>query len=369
MAARSFTAFLRDQDSRRVARALDESAIVHRGTVRDAARRCQTEPSADLLIVDLDGEQNPLAHMADLLRVCRPETTILATGSENNVVLANDLYRGGVFLYLPKPLEVADLDRGLNEVDAAEAHERRPEIQTSRLVLVLGKGMGTNTATVLLARLAAERGRYVSCLDLDPNFGTLALGLDTQPERGLAQALQSSDAIAIDRLQAHVSSRIGLIAHPYDQAGQHYDGEHALPELVGALTAYAHLILACGASPAQVEALRHLTTSHLVVFEPTPAGVSIAMRWLRILEGSSCMLLMNHARPLPNVLTEEQIRTSLGGRSPDAVFPHIKGMPRAMALGEPEHAVSRRERDILDRILNPLVGAAGRAAATEMQQL
>ncbi|MCY4012160.1 MAG: hypothetical protein OXG82_05525 [Gammaproteobacteria bacterium] len=365
MAAPPFTAFLRDQDSRRVARALDEHAVVHRGTVKDAARRCQAEPSADLLLVDLDGEQNPLAHMATLLRVCRPETTILATGSENNVALANDLYRGGVFLYLPKPLELADLDRGLREVDAAQAHERRPEIQTSRLVLVLGKGMGTNTATALLARLAAERGRYVSCLDLDPNFGTLALALDTQPERGFAQALQSPGGLSVDRLQSHVSNRIGLIAHPYDQAGQHYDGEHALPELVGALAAYAHLILACGASTAHVDALRHLTTCHLVVFEPTPAGVSIAMRWLRILEGSSCMLLMNHARPLPHVLTEEQIRTSLGGRSPDVVFPHVKGMPRAMALGEPERAVSRRERELLDRVLNPLVGTAGPAAAEE----
>ena len=359
-------AFLRDQDSRRVARALDEHGVVHRGTVRDAARRCQTEPSADVLLVDLDGEQNPLAHMAALLGVCRPETTILATGSENNVTLANDLYRGGVFLYLPKPLEVADLNRGLREVDAA--HEQRPEIQTSRLVLVLGKGMGANTATALLARLAAERGRYVNCVDLDRNFGTLALALDTQPERGLAQAMQSSDAISVDRLRAHVSNRIGLIAHPYDQAGQQYDGEHALPELIGALAAYAHLILACGASTAQVDALRHLTTIHLIVFEPTPAGVSIAMRWLRILEGSSCMLLMNHTRPLPHVLTDEQIRTSLGGRSPDVVFPHVRGMARAMALGEPERAVSGRERDILDRILNPLVGTAGPTATEEPQR-
>lgn len=357
--AGTFTAFIHDADSRRVVRELDEQASIRRGTVRNAARVCETESSADVLLVDLDGEQNPLAHMATLLRVCRPQTVILATGSENNVALANDLYRGGVFLYLPKPLDLTDLRRGVREVDAAHDEESRPEIQTSRLVLVLGKGMGTNTVAALLARLAAERGRYVSCLDLDANFGTLSLALDTQPERGLAQALQSTadGGFAMERLQARVSDRIGLIAHSYDQTGrpQVEDGLHALIE---ALSSQAHMILTCGASLAHVEALRHLTTNHIIVFEPTPAGVSIASRWLRILDGATSTLVMNHARPLPQLLSQDQLRNSLGDRGADVELPYIKNMARSMALGEPERAITRRERDLLDRILNPLVGLA-----------
>ena len=353
-----FTAFLNDADSRRVVRDADDQATVRRGTVRNAARACQTEESADVLLVDLDGEQNPLAHMALLLQVCRPQTVILATGSENNVALANDLYRGGVFLYLPKPLDANDLRRGMFEVEAAHDDEPRPEIQTSRLVLVVGKGMGTNTVTALLARLAGERGRYVSCLDLDPNFGTLSLAFDAQPERGLAQALQNpAGGFDIERLQARVSDRIGLIAHSYDQSGQRYS-EDGLHGLVDALATHAHVILACGLSLDQVESLRHLTTNHLIVFEPTPAGVSIAARWLRILEGATSTLVMNHARSLQALLSDEQLRNSLGGRAPDVVIPYLKTMARAMALGEPERAISRRERDLLDRILNPLVGLA-----------
>lgn len=357
--ADSFTAFLHDAESRRTVRELGDDAAIKRGTVRTAARACETEASADVLLVDLDGEQNPLAHMAALLRVCRPQTAILATGSENNVALANDLYRGGVFLYLPKPLDVADLRRGMREVDSVHDEERRPEIQTSRLVLVVGKGMGTNTVAALLARLAAQRGRYVSCLDLDANFGTLALALDTQPQRGLAQALQGSiDSGATERLQARVSDRIGLIAHPFDQAGlpQADDG---LYELVESLASQAHMILVCGASLAQVETLQRLTTDHVVVFEPTPAGVSIAARWLRILDGAASTLVMNHARPLPQIINEEQLRNSLGDRVPDAELPYIKAMARAMAFGEPERAIAKRERESLDRILNPLVGLAG----------
>ena len=355
--AGTFAAFLHDADSRRIVKELNDEAAIRRGTVRTAARTCETESSADVVLVDLDGEQNPLAHMAALLRVCRPQTVILATGSENNVALANDLYRGGVFLYLPKPLDLSDLRRGLREVESVHDEEPRPEIQTSRLVLVLGKGMGTNTVTALLARLAAERGRYVSCLDLDADFGTLALALDTQPERGLAQALQSTNGFAMERLQARVSDRIGLIAHSYDQAGRP-QAEEGLPGLIEAMSSQAHMTLTCGASLGHVEALRHLTTDHIVVFEPTPAGVSVAARWLRILEGANPALIMNHARPLPQILSQEQIRNSLGDRAPDVELPYIKTMARSMAFGEPEKAISRRERESLDRLLNPLVGLA-----------
>lgn len=356
--AAEFAAYLHDADSRRIVREMDEHATIRRGTVRNAARACQTEASADIMLVDLDGEQNPLADMATLLRVCRPETIILATGTENNVTLANDLYRGGVFLYLPKPLEVADLRRGMHEVEAAQDEDPRPEIQTSRLVLVVGKGMGTTTLTALLARLAAERGRYVSCLDLDADFGTLSLALDTQPERGLAQALEDTEGGgAVDRLQARVSDRISLVAHPFDQAGQHH-AENGLLALIDRLSNHAHMVVACGVSTGHVAALRHLTTNHLVVFEPTPAGVSIAARWLRILDGAASTLIVNHARPLPPFLGQEQMRNSLGDRRPDIELPYIKAMARSMALGEPERAISRRERDVLDRILNPLVGLA-----------
>ena len=360
MAETPFTAFLNDARSRRVLREVDRAAKLQRGSVRDAVRSCRTARSPDLLLVDLDGEQNPIVHVAALLQVCRPESVILATGSENNVTLANDLYRGGVFLYLPKPLDAANLRRALDEVESVQTDETRPEIQTSRLMLVLGDGMGTNTLTVLLARIAAERGRYVSCLDLDRNFGSLALALDTPPQRGLLQALQRADdgAIAVDQLQARVSPRIGLVAHPVDQINPLPTDERGLEAVIDALSAQAHMVLACGVTTEQVMHLRPLTTNHLVVFEPTPAGISVATRWLRILDGATSALVLNHARPLPSLIGEEQMRDALGGRSPDVQLPYVRGMARAMALGEPEKALSRRDRQALERFLQPLVGGA-----------
>ena len=366
MAESEFTAFLNDATSRRVMQEVDRAAKVHRGTVRHAARACRDTRSSDIMLVDLDGEQNPLSHVATLLQVCRPESVILATGSENNVVLANDLYRGGIFLYLPKPLDPVNVRNAVHEVMAVSEEKERPQIQASQVVLMHGKGMGVNTVTTLLAHLAGELGRYVSCLDLDANFGCLSLALNTRPERGLAQLLQDpegTDSFALDRLQARVTNRVSLFAYPVDQSGQADLHEDALDALVRELSNHAHLILVCGASMEHVAAMRHLVTNHVVVFEPTPAGVSIAARWLRILKGASSSLILNRARPLPNLLAQDQLRNAFGDRLPDVEIPYIRDMAEAMALGEPENALSRREREPLSRFLQTLLGVAAAEGA------
>ena len=354
-----FTAFLNDVESRRVIQEVDRTAQVQRGNVRNAARACRNSRSADILLVDLDGEQNPISFVAELLEVCRPESVILATGSENNVALANELYRGGIFLYLPKPLDAVNLRNAVREVVTVTDQQERPQIQASQVVLVHGKGMGVNTVTTLLAHLAADQGRYVSCVDLDAHFGSLALAFNTQPERGLTQVLQErgdADDLTIERLQARVTGRIGLVAHPLDETAQPDFLDESLHALINALSSHAHLILVCGASMAHLTAMQHLATNHAVVFEPTPAGASVAARWLRLLQGAPSALIVNHARPLPDLLSSEHLRNALGGRLPDVDVPYIRGMAEAMALGEPQRAITRRHREPLNGFLRTLLG-------------
>ena len=68
-------------------------------------------------------------------------------------------------------------------------------------------------------------------------------------------------------------------------------------------------------------------------------------------------LIMNHARPLPNLLGQEHLRNAFAERLPDIVIPYVRNMAEAMALGEPELALTRRERDPLNRFLRTLLGA------------
>lgn len=366
MAEEAFVAFLNDRESRNLVQNANKGARVQNGTVRNAAWEFRNKRSPEILLVDLDGEQNPIVYVPALIQVCRPESIVLVTGSENNVALANELYRGGVFLYLPKPLDATNLTAAMREVAAVNGEGVRPDIQASRLLPVLGKGFGTNTLTVLLARMAAEAGRYVSCVDLDPNFGSLAMAFDTQPRRGFAQALQAPGGdghTMLERLQAQVSPRIGLVAHPVDQSGQDSFSEEGLSGLIDALAAQAHIILVCGVLPRHIDMLRHMATSHVIVFEPTPAGASVAVRWLRVLDGAQSTLVVNRTRPLPKLLSDDQLRAAFGGRASDLDLPYIKSMARHMALGEPERALSRRERSALSKFLQPLLGVGVEQAA------
>ena len=357
MAAGDLTAFLNDSESRRIVQAADPTARIERGNVREAERRCRRTSSPELLLVDLDGEQNPMPRVAGLLEVCRPETVIVATGSENNVALANELYRGGVFLYLPKPLDVNGVRRGIDETSAAlDETEARRKVQGSRVLSVVGRGMGTTTMTALLARRAEEMGRYVVCVDLDADFGSLALAMDTQPNRGLVQALQRTDDSPVDHLLTRVTSRIHLVAQPVDQVTHEAKRYDALPTMIESFAGQAHLVLVCGVSPLIMPLLKPLMTSSVIIFEPTPGGVSIVARWLRLLDQSPSSLIVNHTRPLPDLIGREQLSNALGGRDPDLTIPYLRAMPRAMALGELERALPRRTRDSISRFLAPLVG-------------
>lgn len=358
MATRSLSAFLNDPESRRVVRRADAGAKIERGNVREAERVCRRTPSPELLLVDLDGEQNPMPQVAGLLEVCRPETVVLATGSENNVALANDLYRGGVFLYLPKPLDISGVRRGIEETTAVlDEGSERPRIQGSRLLAVVGDGMGTTTVTSLLARRAEEMGRYVVCLDLDAEFGSLALAMDTQPNRGLVQALRRTDGSPVDHLLTRVTPRIHLVAQPVDQVTREEKSYDALPAMIESFASQAHLILACGINLELIAHLQAYTTMHLIVFEPTPAGLSIAVRWLRLLEQSPSALIVNHTRPFPELISRDQMSDALGGREPDLTIPYIRPMARAVALGEPDQALPRRTRDAMVQFIAPLAGA------------
>ena len=356
MAEYSFAAFVNDNENLTVVRQAQTGVVAKRGNVREAARVYGRAVSPDLVLVDLDGEQNPMNHVAALLGVCRPDTVILATGSENNVSLANELYRGGVFLYLPKPLDVVALRRGVSEISSFEEAAERPSIEGTRVLLVVGDGMGTTTVTALLARVAEGLGRYVLCMDLDARFGALPLAFDTEPARGLAQALQRGDDQGLERLVARVSSRIGLVAHPFDQAPAEDIDYNALPGLIRTFSTQAHLVLACGLTASVANALRAHASNYLVLLEPTPAGLSVGVRWLRTLEGARTSLIVNETRPLPGLVAEDQIREAFAGRDLDLWLPYMRGMPRAMALGEPETALPRRTREAMERFLGALMG-------------
>jgi pilus assembly protein CpaE len=169
-----------------------------------------------LLIVDLDGEDAPLAALAALAEACFAETRVLAIGRDNDVNLYRRLLAAGVSDYLLKPLQPADLAAALLRADAAgddHAEIQQPVVTRGavrgRVIAVMGArgGAGATTLATSLAWMIADRGNVISSgqrcvlVDFDLHFGSAALALGLEPGAGLATMLANPE-----RLDEHLIS-------------------------------------------------------------------------------------------------------------------------------------------------------------------
>jgi pilus assembly protein CpaE len=228
---RQFRAFVRDEETRRtvdqvVAELMIPNAAVQRGGVEDAVRLLGTQRSPRLLIVDLSGIELPLTAMSELAEVCEPGVTVIGVGERNDVGLFRDLINSGVSDYLVKPVTAALLRKSLVNVIESTSQPRQNS-RVGRMIAVIGSrgGVGATTAATNIAwTIAHRRRRRVALLDLDLQYGTVALALDLEPCHGLGDALEQPgriDGLFLDRLMVQQTDTLYVLS-----------GEEPLGELV-----------------------------------------------------------------------------------------------------------------------------------------
>jgi pilus assembly protein CpaE len=128
-----------------------------------------------------------------------------------------DLLANGVADYLVKPVTQSLLQKSL-----ASATEHNGALKASgrlgKLVAVTGTrgGVGaTMMATSMAWLIAHERRRKVALIDLDLQFGTVALSLDLEPSHGLREALENPsriDGLFMDRVLVQHSERLFVLS-------------------------------------------------------------------------------------------------------------------------------------------------------------
>ena len=155
--------------------------------------------------------------MGELAEVCEPGVTVIAIGDRNDVGLFRDLINSGVSDYLVKPVPPALLQKSLvGVVESAAQGRQNPRM--GRLIAVTGSrgGVGsTMLATNLAWSIANRHRRRVALVDLDLQFGTVALSLDLEPCHGLAEALEQPgriDGLFIDRLMVQHSDTLFVLS-------------------------------------------------------------------------------------------------------------------------------------------------------------
>jgi pilus assembly protein CpaE len=193
-----------------------------------------------VLLVDVSGSGEVLADMDRLADVCEPHTQVVALGVTNDVALYRELIRMGVSDYLVKPVSADALGEALRRADRTE-RSVVPATKTARVLAFVGArgGVGTTGLAVSLGwGLAHEQQLRTVLLDLDLQFGSIALSLDLEPGRGLREILSNPeriDSLLIGSATTQPSERLRILGAEESLDGDIEVGTDALAALTGAL--------------------------------------------------------------------------------------------------------------------------------------
>lgn len=373
-----FLAFCMDPASNAaVDRAVGDMMLPHtsirKGGVKDAVRYLSEHPSPKLLMVDISGSDLPLSDIDNLADVCEPGVTVIAIGERNDCGLFRDLLHHGVADYLVKPLSPSLLQRAIGNV-AEREEAAKSNSKLGKLVAVMGArgGVGATTiATSFSWIVAQQRRRRVALVDLDLQFGTVALSLDIEPSHGLREALENPDRIDslfMDRVMTQHSDRLFVMSAEESPDETLLLDFGAVELLINELRSKFHYVvvdLPRNATPSTHQVLES-ATDLILVSDFSLAGMRDTMRTLGFLPtlnaSSNVMIVVNRAGEhkqgeMPRSEFEKGI-----GRKIDFILPFdARTVANATNFGQPVAAgkglVAKGIGDITDRLCGPAAGA------------
>jgi pilus assembly protein CpaE len=194
-----------------------QHASIREGGVKEAVKHLGAHRSPSLLLIDVSNSELPLSDINSLADVCEPGVTVVALGDRNDCAMFRDLLAHGVADYLVKPITPGLLQKSLTHATEHSA-ALKSNSRLGKLVAVTGTrgGVGaTMVATSIAWLIAHERRRKVALVDLDLQFGTVALSLDLEPSHGLREALESPnriDGLFMDRVLVQHSERLYVLS-------------------------------------------------------------------------------------------------------------------------------------------------------------
>jgi pilus assembly protein CpaE len=325
---------------------LPEGLDTHRGGIAAAIAALQKIASPQVLIVDITGEDQPIAALGNLSACVEPDTCVLAVGDIRDVGLYRDLTRGlGVAEYLPKPITRDVVGRHFAPLVRGQWPEA--DRQTGgRLIAVTGARGGVG-ASVIAASLAWHLGtslrRHTMLLDADLHRGTAAMLLDIEPGEGLRTALEAPeriDALLAERVAHPVADRLHVLSTIEPLAREIEYASGAADSLLAALCRRYNCIVADVPWLAQpfCRDLRLASNHHVLVLTPTLPAIRDTLRMLtehgRESAKQFTVIVLNRLG-MPGGLKRTQVQAAL--RVPiDIAIPDLpRQVSSAVTLGEP----------------------------------
>ncbi len=203
-----------------VARQFFDEPYVRDGGSQQALDYLSESPTPAVLIVDIGESSAPLTVMLSLTTAFSEQTRLIGIGTINDINLYREMVGAGISDYLIKPVTEKAMAAALCRTEEKPENSATPETaddKTNKIAVIGSRGgVGSSTVAVNLAWLISqERGHKTALIDLDLEFGTVALSLDLEPTRGLREALESPnriDSLFIESATAKLTDKLSIMA-------------------------------------------------------------------------------------------------------------------------------------------------------------
>ena len=348
-----------------------QDAHVWPGDLRAAAAALGQGHSPRLVFVDIDGIPYPAGAVYELSAVCEVGTVVIALGSDDTARFSREILLAGVSDYLVKPITAAAVRESAARVAGAAARGTTRGAAEGWLVGFAGTGgSGATTLAAATALLAAERGRYVSVLDLNRTFSTLSFLLDVEPAGGLVDLLSTVARASlhpemVDGMRAERSARIAVYGYPWSAVPPPLAPVWAVCELLVELQRRSHLVIVDGMDdPAARQTLLAMVDARVLVVEPTATGTASAARMTAriapmIDQDWPVVLVQNHTRAFEARAGAQALAGAGVTPAPDVVVPFEPTLPSITDRGWPQGRLPRTLREPLDRLADRLLAMPG----------
>ena len=322
------------------------SVQIRRHSIRQATAMLRRMPSPEVLIVDITGEDAPLAALHDLSEVVEPSTRVLVVGDRADMNFYRSLTRDlGVAEYLYKPLAKEMVARMFGPA-CAQRPVSSGALQGGRILAVSGAcgGVGTTTIASNLAwYLGEELKRHTLLFDADIYTGNAAMMLGGRTGTGLRLALETPsriDELFVERAAQPVTERLSVLAGDEKVTETVEVAEGAGRALLNALRRRYNFVVAdIPAAPLPLyRELMMLAHQRVLVMDPTLASMRNTLRLLALPNGPDqvrrAIIVLNRLGQ-PGGLTRPQVEEALE-MSVDLVVPYQpRQVNNAATLGTP----------------------------------
>ncbi len=321
-------------------------SIVSVATSAEETIRMLADTPVDVLLVACAGYSDRALLLLEAVVKHNPDQHVMVLGHGSPNGFLRRAFEAGAddIVMLPATREHVRFE--IHKLIARKQGSEQPvSAETSRLVCVLGPKGGTGktlTATNLAVALA-QRGERVALIDLDLQFGDVALCLGLPPERTVYDLAQSPGALDFEKLDAflatHTSGVRTLIApRRPDQASA--VGAELLREVYSILRSTFDWVVVDTPPGFTAEVITSIDSSTDVVMVGMLDSLSLkntklGLETLELMkyDPDHIYLLLNRAHSRVGI-SQSDVEAVLG-RAPDILIPSDREIPRTVNEGIP----------------------------------